>query len=229
MSEGRRPIRSFVRREGRLTAGQARALDELLPELGLPYSDAPADLDDLFGRSGSTRVLEIGFGNGEATAELARRHPDWDILGIEVHRPGVGHLLLAAQEHGLWNLRVSTHDAVEVLRDQLPERSLDRIHIWFPDPWPKTRHHKRRIIRPDFVELLGTRLKPGGVLHLATDWAPYAERMLEVMEAVPGFRNTAVGSDYCPRPESRPETHFERRGLRKGHQVYDLIYDRPSD
>jgi len=222
----RRSIRSFVMRAGRMTAGQARALEELWPRYGVEFSPAPLSLDTLFGRR-APRTLEIGFGNGEHLAALAAAHPERDYFGIEVHRPGVGHLLMLAQTNDLQNLRVSDHDAVEVLREQFTEDSLDEVLVLFPDPWHKKRHHKRRLIQPPFVELLASRLAPGGVLRLATDWEPYAQQMLEVLTAAkPLFDNLSPTSDWMPRPEERAPTRFEKRGARLGHGVWDLAFRR---
>jgi tRNA (guanine-N7-)-methyltransferase len=218
-----RRVRSYVRREGRLTPGQARALEELWPRFGLEADD-PVDLDAAFGRR-ARRVLEIGFGNGEVLLAAAAEHPEQDFLGIEVHRPGVGRLLLGIEATGLRNVRVFCHDAVEVLA-QLAEHSIDEVRVFFPDPWHKKRHHKRRLIQPGFVDALAPRLVAGGRLHLATDWAPYAEHMREVMEAREDFVNEAGEGRFAERPASRPQTHFEKRGLKLGHQVFDLLYRR---
>jgi tRNA (guanine-N7-)-methyltransferase len=206
-----------------MTDGQRRALDELLPRAELPYSAALLDRQRLFGRV-APLVVEIGFGAGEALAARAAAHPDEDHLGIEVHRPGVGRLLLECEAQRLTNVRVSTHDAVEVLRDQVAEGSLARVLLFFPDPWPKKRHHKRRIVQPEFVALVASRLAPGGVFQLATDWAPYAEQMREVLGACPLLADLHGG--WAPRPAARPLTRFERRGERLGHQVFDLEYRR---
>lgn len=227
MEPWRRQVRSFVRRAGRITAAQARALDELWPIYGIDAADGALDLDDLFGRH-APRLCEIGFGNGDALVTLARDRPDMDFLGIEVHDPGIGHLLLAAEKSGLRNLRIARHDAVEVIRDWLPFASLDRVHLYFPDPWPKKRHHKRRIVQPAFLEAIAQVLKPGGVLHMATDWQPYAEQMLRLTEGSGRFRNLAGPGEYSPRPPERPETRFERRGRRLGHPVRDLVFERVS-
>lgn len=230
MTSGRkymRPVRSFVRREGRLTPSQARALKDLWPRFGVNYSARVLDLEALFSpRTLGRLTLEIGFGNGEALAELALNHPDRNYLGIEVHRPGVGHLLLLIEKLGLGNLRIFRHDAVEVLQEQLPPASLDEILLFFPDPWPKKRHHKRRIVQPAFVDLLASRMKPDGVFHLATDWEDYALQMLEVMDASELFENIAGKGHYSPRPVARPITKFERRGQRLGHGVWDMLYRR---
>lgn len=220
-----RPIRSFVMRAGRMTSGQTRALEDLLPRYGLPYTPAPLDFGALFGRD-APRTLEIGFGNGEHLARLAASHPDRDYLGIEVHRPGVGHLLMLAANSALTNIRVSDHDAVEVLREQIPPAALDEVLILFPDPWHKKKHNKRRLIQPAFVEFLATRIRAGGVLRLATDWEEYALQMLEVLGASPGFRNLSSTNDWMPRPEERAPTRFEKRGARLGHGVWDLAFQR---
>jgi tRNA (guanine-N7-)-methyltransferase len=220
-----RAIRSFVLREGRITPAQQRAFAEHWTRFGIDFNGAPFDLDALFGRR-APRVLEIGFGNGEALAWAGAHDPARDYLGLEVHRPGVGRLmnLLAADDIG--NVRVCCHDAVEVLRHALPEAGLDEARIWFPDPWPKKRHHKRRLIQPDFIGLLATRVKPGGLLHLATDWAEYALHMQDVLAAQPGWHLRKGKSGESRRPPWRIETRFERRGIRLGHAVTDLLYDR---
>jgi len=216
-------IRSFVLRAGRVGPGQARALAELGPQFLLPYQPQPLDLENLYGRA-APKILEIGFGMGEGMADIAQAHPENDYLGVEVHTPGVGALLKQLGERGLSNVRIVQHDAVEVLSHMLPPASLDGAHIFFPDPWHKTRHHKRRLIQPPLVQLLASRLAPGGYLHLATDWEDYAVQMLAVLRAEPTLVNTA--SDYAPRPESRPLTKFEARGLRLGHGVWDLLFKR---
>lgn len=223
-----RNVRSFVRREGRMTRAQTRAWAELWPRWGLALPARPTtlDLDALFGRTGAPRVLEIGFGDGEALASLAGHHPEWDLLGVEVHRPGVGHLLLTLETAGLENVRVLAEDAVPLLRDHLPVASLDRIHVWFPDPWPKKRHHKRRLLQPAVTGLMASRLRPGGVLHFATDWEPYAEQVLAVLEATPGLVNERLPGAWAEGPGERPQTRFERRGRRLGHRVRDLRYRR---
>ena len=208
-------------RAGRMTAGQSRALEELWPRYGLDYAATPLDLPALFGRD-APRTLEIGFGNGEHLARLAAAHPERDYLGIEVHRPGVGHLLMLAGNSALKNLRVSEHDAVEVLREQIPQASFDEVLVLFPDPWHKKRHHKRRLIQPELVRLLASRLQGGGYLHCATDWQPYAEQMLEVLSAEAQLHNTADA--YAPTPAYRPLTKFENRGLKLGHGVWDLVF-----
>ncbi|HEV2111363.1 MAG TPA: tRNA (guanosine(46)-N7)-methyltransferase TrmB [Gammaproteobacteria bacterium] len=216
-----RRIRSFVLRQGRMTHAQNRALDELLPKYVLPAGTP--DLTALFGRD-ARRSLEIGFGNGETLAELARRHPDEDFLGAEVHRPGVGRLLNTLEAGRLTNVRVACEDAVRLCSEQLPDACLDAILIYFPDPWPKKRHHKRRLLQPEFAALLARKLRPGGRLHFATDWEDYAEQALAVLVACPGLENTTFG--YASRPAERPETHFEQRGLKLGHAVFDLVFRR---
>lgn len=203
--------------------GQARALAELGPRFLIPYAESPLDLDAAFGRK-APKVLEIGFGMGETTARIAAEHPDIDYLGVEVHTPGVGALLKRIGELGLSNVRIIQHDAVEVVRHMLPVASLDGVHIFFPDPWHKKRHHKRRLIQPEFVRLLVSRLKTGAYLHLATDWEDYAWQMLEVLTAEPLLVNTAEG--FAARPADRPLTKFEQRGLRLGHKVRDLLFRR---
>lgn len=218
-----RPIRSFVRREGRMTDGQKRALESLQERYGVPADGRPLDPADIFGRE-APLILEIGFGNGESLVAMAAQHPDRNYLGIEVHRPGVGHLLNRAQELGLENLRVICHDANEVLQQQVPDASLAGMQLYFPDPWPKKRHHKRRIVQPSWVTLVHRKLAPGGYLHMATDWEEYALHMREVMEAESGFTNTAGVGRYLEGRGERPETKFERRGLKRGHAVWDLIY-----
>ena len=218
-----RSIRSFVLRQGRVTVAQQRALDEHFSRFGVPYSSGLLDLDACFGRK-APRILEIGFGMGETTAAIAAAHPDNDYLGIEVHTPGVGSLMKRIAEAGLTNIRVIQHDAVEVLEHMLAPASLDGVHLFFPDPWPKKRHHKRRLVQPPLIALVASRLKPGGYFHAATDWENYAEQMLAVLAAEPALKNTAGG--YAPRPESRPQTKFEGRGLRLGHRVWDLVFKR---
>jgi tRNA (guanine-N7-)-methyltransferase len=220
-----RPIRSFVLRQGRQTEAQKRAFDLHWPALGLHYRGEPRDYDAVFGRH-APRVVEIGFGNGEQLLFAAARETDRDFIGIEVHGPGVGRLLNAAAAENLHNLRVYQHDAVEVLRDEVAPASLDEVRIYFPDPWHKKRHHKRRLVQPGFVGLLCERLRPGGLLHLATDWENYAEHMWDVLDAEPRLRNRAGPRGTMPRPEWRRQTHFETRGLKLGHGVWDLLYDR---
>lgn len=219
----RKKIRSFVRREGRLTPGQQRALETWLPEYGLPEGNSTLDFQQVFGRR-APLVLEIGFGNGDTLLQLASEHSERNFIGIEVHRPGVGRLLKLAGEAGLKNLRVSSEDAIEILEQRIPDASLDRVLLYFPDPWPKKRHHKRRIVQPPFVQLLAKKIRPGGEFHMATDWEPYAEHMLEVMSAAKEFENTANG--FAARPAERPLTKFEQRGQKLGHGVRDLIFRR---
>ena len=224
MNAPHHPIRSYVLRAGRITAAQRRALDELLPRYGIPYSPAPLDLDREFGRA-APRVLEIGFGNGDTLVELAAARPEADFVGVEVHPPGVGHCLLEVASRGLANVRVIVHDAVEVLSQQLAPASLDEVLLYFPDPWPKKRHHKRRIVQPAFAALVADRLKPGGSFRLATDWEPYAAWMLEVIGASPAYENLSADGGCVERP-GRSATRFERRGRRLGHAVFDLEFRR---
>ena len=221
----RRPVRSYVLRAGRMGSGQQRALAELGPRFVLPFQPQPLDAAAIFGRR-APLVLEIGFGMGAATAAIAAARPDADFLGVEVHEPGVGALLRLIGEHGLTNLRIVRHDAVEVLQQMIAPASLAGVHVFFPDPWHKKRHHKRRLIQPPLAALIASRLAPGGVLHCATDWEPYAEQMLQVLSAEPLLANTAAG--YAPRPDYRPLTKFEARGLRLGHGVWDLLFNRTS-
>lgn len=223
-----RRIRSFQPRRSRVTAGQADALQRLWPKWGLDIDGQRVlDLAELFG-GGDERpvVLEIGFGMGEATAQMAADNPDTGILAVDVHTPGQGNLLGLAERNGLDNVRVANGDAVILLREMLPTASLDGLRVYFPDPWPKARHHKRRIIQPDFLDLAAPRLRPGAVLHCATDWEPYAEQMLEVLTAHPAFENTEADGGYAPRPAFRPLTRFEGQGLDKGHVVHDLLFRR---
>jgi tRNA (guanine-N7-)-methyltransferase len=224
MSEAeRRSIRSYVLRQGRVTAAQASAVERLMPVYGIAFSPAPLDLEQAFGRR-APKILEIGFGMGETTAAIAVAHPECDYLGIEVHTPGVGALLRRVDALGLTNVRVIQHDAVEVVERMIGPGALDGVHMFFPDPWPKKRHHKRRLLQPGFVHLLATRMKPGAYLHAATDWEDYAAQMLEVLSAEPLLANTATG--FAPRPEGRPLTKFETRGTRLGHGVWDLVFRR---
>jgi tRNA (guanine-N7-)-methyltransferase len=221
----RRPIRSFVLRAGRVTAAQERALQELWPAFGLAYEGVELNLDEVFGRS-APRCLEIGFGAGEVIGALAEANPQIDYLGIEVHRPGVGRLLMRAEQAKLVNLRVICHDAVEVLKSAIPDRSFEAILIFFPDPWHKKRHHKRRLIDANFIETLADKLQPHGVLRLATDWQAYAEQMLQVCNACVRLTSESTDGTYAARPDFRPPTRFERRGTRLGHGVWDLAYAR---
>jgi tRNA (guanine-N7-)-methyltransferase len=218
-----RRIRSFVRRPGRLTPAQQRALDELLPIYQVP--PGCADLRQCF-ETEAPLVVEIGCGNGQALAWMAANEAHKHFIGIEVHEPGIGRLLRSIEEGGLQNVRVAMRDAVEVLRDQAAASSLDEVRIYFPDPWHKKRHHKRRLIQPPFLELISERLKPGGLLHLATDWRPYAESMLEALAEVPALINQ--GSPWIERPSWRPQTHFERRGEKRGHEIVDLLLRRAA-
>lgn len=222
-----RSIRSFVTRAGRITPAQQRALEELWPKYGVEFAGAPLDVPALFGRQ-APLTLEIGFGNGDNLLRLAAAHPERDFLGIEVHRAGVGRLLLALETGALRNARIICHDAVEVLAEQLPARSVDEILILFPDPWPKKRHHKRRLIQAAFVELAVSRLVPGGALRLATDWQPYALEMLETLASAGNLENLAPSGAFAPRPPEREPTRFERRGERLGHEVWDLAFRRRS-
>lgn len=221
----RRPVRSYVLRKGRVTDGQRRALKALWPRFGIDSGGGTLDFAALFGNDGPV-IMEIGFGNGAATWRMAQARPDQNFLGVEVHRPGVGRLLLKIEEHGLENIRIACEDAVELLRQRVRDASLDGVRIYFPDPWHKKRHHKRRLVQAPFVELLARRMKPGGILHIATDWAPYAEQVVEVLCASPHFENRSPTGDYCPRPDWRPLTKYERRGERLGHEVFDLVYRR---
>jgi tRNA (guanine-N7-)-methyltransferase len=217
----RRQIRSFVLRQGRVTHAQRRACEELLPVYGVPFAPTLLELDRLFGRT-APKILEIGFGMGETTATIAQARPENDYLCIEVHTPGVGSLLKQVAELNLKNVRIVQHDAVEVLQQMIASVALDGVHLFFPDPWPKKRHHKRRLIQPPFAALLATRMKPGAYLHAATDWEDYAQQMLQVLSAEPALENTT--RDFTQRPDSRPETKFERRGVKLGHRVWDLVF-----
>jgi tRNA (guanine-N7-)-methyltransferase len=218
-----RPIRSYVLRQGRLTAAQRRSHGELLPRFGIPYAPAPLNFDAVFGHA-APRILEIGFGMGDTTASIAADHPENDYLGVEVHTPGVGSLLKRIAELGLTNVRVIQHDAVEVLENMIARETLDGVHVFFPDPWPKKRHHKRRLVQPPFITLLASRLKAGGSIHVATDWEDYANQILEVLSGEPLLSNTAHG--FSPRPDYRPLTKFESRGLKLGHGVWDVVFRR---
>ncbi len=219
-------IRSYVLRQGRVSNAQQRCYDSLMPQYGIPYSAQTLALDTAFGRS-APKILEIGFGMGESTATIAVAHPDLDTLAIEVHTPGVGGLLKQIEEKQLSNIRIIQHDAVEVLRDMLANHALDGAHIFFPDPWHKSRHNKRRLIQAPFVALLVKKLKPGAYLHVATDWQDYAEQVLAVLSAEPLLQNTA--ENYAPRPDYRPLTKFEQRGLKLGHGVWDLVFRRKEN
>ncbi len=216
-----RGIRSFVLRQGRVSNAQRRAHETLLPLYGVAYAPAPLDLPALFARAAPV-ILEIGFGMGETTATLAAAHPDIDYLAIEVHTPGVGSLLKLIGEQRLGNIRIIQHDAIEVLQQMVPPDALAGVHVFFPDPWPKKRHHKRRLVQPPLIALLASRMAAGAYMHLATDWEEYAQQMLEVLAAEPSLVNTAKG--FAPRPGDRPQTKFETRGLRLGHKVWDLVF-----
>lgn len=220
-----RTIKSFVMRAGRMTEGQKKGLDQGWPRFGLDLDAGLQDFDAVFGRQ-APRTFEIGFGMGHSLLEMAAAAPEQDFIGVEVHRPGVGALLNGLLTQQLSNVRVYSCDALEVLRQCVADASLDRVLLFFPDPWHKARHHKRRIVQPEFAELIRSKLKVGGVLHMATDWEPYAEYMLEVMSVAPGYRNQASDERYVPRPEERPITKFERRGERLGHGVWDLKFER---
>jgi tRNA (guanine-N7-)-methyltransferase len=217
-----------VLRQGRLTPAQKQALETLWPLYGIEPGAGWLKFAALFGRRAPV-VVEVGFGNGEALAEMAGRDPDTDFIGIEVHQPGVGHLLRLLEAGGVRNVRVAATDAVEFLRDRIPDGSLAGVRVWFPDPWPKKRHHKRRLIQAAFIGLLAKKMSPGAVLHLATDWLPYAEHMLEVLAAEAAFENLSPSGDYCERPQWRPMTRFEQRGEKLGHQTRDLLYRRVGD
>jgi tRNA (guanine-N7-)-methyltransferase len=216
-----RPVRSYVLRQGRISHAQQRAYDALLPAFAIPYCAQEIDLSAVFGRV-APRIVEIGFGMGESTAEIAANRPDSDFLGLEVHTPGVGGLLKQLGERDLKNVRIIQHDAVEVLQHMLGENTLSGLHIFFPDPWPKLRHHKRRLIQPEFVRLLASRLRPGGYIHAATDWEHYAQHILATFQNESLLENTA--QSYAPRPAYRPLTKFEQRGLKLGHGVWDILF-----
>ena len=238
---GHGQIKSFVRGAGRMSEAQHRYFDEMMPRIGIPYQPSPIDLVAVYGRN-APKILEIGCGMGETTARIAEAMPEKDFFGLEVHVPGVGALCKLIAEKNLSNLRIGNHDAVEVVRDMLPEGTLDGIHIFFPDPWHKTRHKKRRLIQPPFVELLASRLKPGGYIHCATDWENYALQMLEVLGQETSLQNSVANptaaelaaaleadraeglAGFAPRPDYRPLTKFESRGLRLGHGVWDLVF-----
>jgi len=222
---GRTHIRSFVHRRAHITPSQQQALAQWLPQWSIDYQDTPIDLAAAFGRSAPV-ILEIGFGMGETTQRIAQARPEHNFLGVEVFHAGVGALLKRIHENGLSNIRIIQHDAVEVLRDMIAPESLAGAQIFFPDPWPKKRHHKRRLIQPAFISLLASRLAPGAYLHCATDWEDYAGQMLEVLAAEPALQNTCT--DFAPRPDYRPLTKFEHRGLRLGHGVRDLIFTRSA-
>ena len=212
-----RPIRSFVRRAGRMTSAQRRALEELWPVYGIEFEEKPIDLAEYFGNANPV-TLEIGFGDGALLVELATRHPETNFLGIEVHEPGIGHCLLEIQSRKLSNVRVMCHDATEVLKSQIQDASLGAVHLFFPDPWPKKRHHKRRIVQPGFLQLLAAKLKPGGLLHIATDWAEYAEHIQEIVGQQSSFQLSAAARG------ERPRSKFESRGIALGHGIFDFQY-----
>lgn len=216
-------IKSYVRRAGRMSTAQEKYYAEMMPKIGIPYTAQPIDLVAVYGRN-APKILEIGTGMGETTANIADARRDNDYLGVEVHVPGIGALCKQIAERQLSNLRICAHDAVEVVRDMLPEGSLDGVHVFFPDPWHKARHNKRRLIQPPFVKLLASRLKPGGYFHCATDWEEYAHQMMEVLSGEPTLTNSSEG--FAPRPDYRPLTKFENRGLRLGHGVWDLVFTR---
>lgn len=218
-----RPIRSFVLRQGRVSPGQQRAVETLMPQHGIAYAAQPLDLDQAFGRS-APKILEIGFGMGDSTATIALAHPENDYLALEVHTPGVGNLLKLIDAQQISNIRIMQHDAVEVLRDMIADKALDGVHIFFPDPWHKARHNKRRLIQSPFIARLVQKIKPGGYIHVATDWQDYAVQVLAVLSAEPLLENTAA--DYAPRPDYRPLTKFEKRGINLGHGVWDLVFRR---
>lgn len=221
----KRRIKSFVIRAGRMTEAQQRGYNELWSIYGLELADGLIDPQAVFGNSAPT-VAEVGFGMGDSLAEMAKAAPDTNFIGIEVHRPGVGRLLHLAEEYELKNLRVYCDDAIEVLKQCIPEQSLQRLQLFFPDPWHKRRHNKRRIVRPEFMALVREKMAAGGVFHAATDWQDYAEYIVKLMAGVPGYINQAGDAQYSAKPEYRPETKFERRGERLGHGVWDLLYER---
>ncbi len=221
-----RRIRSFVLRQGRVTKGQAHALEVSLPKFGIKYEVKPLNLDQVFGRQNSPKILEIGFGMGETTAKIAHTLPQCDFLAVEVHTPGVGALLKLVEEEALTNIRIIQHDVVDILENMLADASLDGVHIFFPDPWHKARHHKRRLIQAAFVKLLCRKLKVGGYLHIATDWQEYAQWVMDVLNAEPLLQNTA--QNYAEKPSYRPLTKFENRGIKLGHGVWDMVFKRQS-
>jgi len=220
-----RRIRSFVRRQGRLTKGQQVALEKFWPAMGVDYQSTPLVFADLFCREAPV-TLEIGFGMGASLVQMAADYPERNYLGVEVHQTGIGACLLSANERAIDNLRVMCHDAVEVLEKMIPDDSLAQVQLFFPDPWHKARHNKRRLVQAPFVELVRKKLQPGGVFHMATDWQPYAEHMLDIMNQAAQYRNLSDTLDYVPRPESRPLTKFEQRGQRLGHGVWDLMFEK---
>ena len=219
----RRTIKSFILRQGRLTHGQQRALEEQWPKFGIDYEARPLDLNTLFGNDQPV-ILEIGFGNGESLLQMAAENPEQNFIGIEVHRPGVGHLLHLIQQQGIQNLRVMNHDAIDILQNQIPEHRLSRVQLYFPDPWHKKKHNKRRIVQPAFLDTLAELLEEDGEIHFATDWEPYAAHMMTTLEQHPQFENSQPAGQFIPKPDYRPETKFERRGQRLGHGVWDLVF-----
>ena len=221
----RHRIKSFVLRQGRLSAGQQKALETQWPQFGLSVEDGLLDFQQVFGREAPT-VVEIGFGMGSSLAEMAEAHPHQNYIGIEVHRPGVGALLKLIEQKGLTNIRVFNHDAIEVLEKCIPQNALSAVYLFFPDPWHKKRHHKRRIVQPAFAQTIHAHLQPGGQFHMATDWENYAEHMMAVMSDAPNFRNLSGPGQFTPRPDYRPLTKFEARGQRLGHGVWDLIFEK---
>ncbi len=220
-----RAVRSFVRRAGRITASQKNALRELWPVYGIDYKTKKLDLVTVFGRDAPC-IMEIGYGNGESLVAQAKAHPDQNFLGVEVYTPGVGHMLIATKRENLSNVRLIREDAVDVLSYQIALASLDAVNLFFPDPWPKKKHHKRRIVQPGFARLVASRLKPGGCFHLATDWVPYAEHMMEVLSSCEYLDNNSASNDYVERPVTRPQSKFEQRGEKLGHEVRDLVFVR---
>ena len=219
-----RRIKSYVLREGRLTTGQERALRELWPVWGIEYADSLLDIDKTYGRGGAPLTVEIGFGMGKSLVEMAQKAPERNFLGIEVHTPGIGACLADIRDKGISNLRIAHHDAVEVFNNMIPDGSVDTLQLFFPDPWHKARHHKRRIVKPEFLDLIMPKLRRGGIIHMATDWENYAEQMLEVLSADDRIENLSADNTYVPRPDFRPLTKFELRGQRLGHGVWDLMF-----
>lgn len=224
-NEEMRRIKSFVLRQGRLTKSQQKAMDDHWSTFGLEIDNGMLDFTQVFGREAPT-IVEIGFGMGTSLAEMAQTNPQNNYIGIEVHKPGVGALLKLIHEKGLTNLRVFNDDAIEILAKCIPENALSGVYLFFPDPWHKSRHHKRRIVQPEFAATLAKHLKVGGHFHMATDWENYAEHMMEVMSTAPDYRNTSGANHYTPRPDYRPLTKFEQRGHRLGHGVWDLIFEK---
>jgi len=226
LDENKRRIKSFVLRQGRMSQAQQRAMDNLWPKFGLEVENELLDLDQVFDRKDAPTIVEIGFGMGASLVAMAEANPQQNYIGIEVHRPGVGALLKLVEEKGITNIRVFNHDAIEVLQQRIPKNSLAGVYLFFPDPWHKKRHNKRRIVQPAFAQTIASHLKVGGHFHMATDWEDYAEHMMEVMSQAPDFKNTQKDNDYTPRPDYRPLTKFEARGHRLGHGVWDLIFEK---